>query len=253
MYNTKNTKEEIINLAKNSGGITAGQIIKTLGKNASGIFRHLSKLIADGQLMKIGKPPKVLYYYLNMKIENEQNVAINWALTGDPKFAESDWLCPTRDVFQARQERLLKLLRSMLPENSLYLLVSAVGEIGNNSFDHNLGNWRDTAGVLFSLDEKKREIVLADRGQGILATLKRVRPQTVGHAEALTTVFTETISGRYPEQRGNGLKLVKRAVEENNLRLSFYSGDALCRISGQGMEVVKPSISVPGTLAIINF
>jgi hypothetical protein len=249
-----NTKETIVKLAKNSEGIAADSIIKALGKNASGVFRHLQKLVQTKKLVKIGKPPKVLYYYPNnMNHGEKQNSAANWALTGDRQLLDPDWLCPTRDVFQARQEKLLKNLRGLLPENSLYLLVGAAGEIGNNSFDHNLGSWRDTAGVLFSLDEKKREIILADRGQGILATLKRVRPQTAGHLDALKAAFTETISGRYPEKRGNGLKFVKKAVEENNLRLSFYSGDALCQISGANMDIIKSPIFIPGTLAIINF
>ncbi len=250
----ENTKEKILKLAKNKPGITAHEIINSLGKNASGVFRHLKKLIEAKKLTRVGKPPKVLYYYLNnASAGNRQSDASNWALTGDRQFAESDWLCPSRDVFHARHEKLLKILRSAVSENLLYLLAGAAGEIGNNSFDHNLGNWRDAAGILFSVDEKKREIILADRGQGILTTIKRVRPQTADHAEALKIVFTEIISGRYPEQRGNGLKFVKKVIEENNLRLSFYSGDALCRISGKEMAVSKSPMFIPGTLAVINF
>jgi hypothetical protein len=248
------TKEKIANLAKNKPGISANEIIIELKMNASGIFRHLKTMVQNKQLSKIGKPPKVLYYYPNnMNEDNTQKAATDWALTGDPQAISPDWLCPTRDVFQARQERLLQTLRGTLPENSLYLLVGAVGEIGNNSFDHNIGSWRDTAGVIFFLDEKNREIILADRGQGLLATIKRVEPQTTTHLSAMNTAFTKVISGRYPEKRGNGLKYVKNVIESCNLRLKFYSGDAESRVTSAGLSIKPSNINIPGTFAVINY
>ena len=48
--------------------------------------------------------------------------------------------------------------------------VAVAGEIGNNSFDHNLGNWADMIGIFFYYDEKTHTIILADRGQGVLVT-----------------------------------------------------------------------------------
>jgi len=53
---------------------------------------------------------------------------------------------------------------------------------------------------------RNRKVVLADRGQGVLTTLKRVRRELTNSSEAIRVAFTETISGRYPETRGNGLK-----------------------------------------------
>ncbi len=82
------------------------------------------------------------------------------------------------------------------------LLVSVAGEIGNNSFDHNLGLWPDTPGVFFGYDLNKKQIVLADRGVGVLKTLKRVRPGLARDADALEVAFTEVISGRAPERQG---------------------------------------------------
>ena len=46
-------------------------------------------------------------------------------------------------------------------------IVTIVGEIGNNAFDHNLGTWRDEAGLYFYYDISSRLVVLADRGLGI--------------------------------------------------------------------------------------
>lgn len=248
------TKEKILKLAKEKPGISANAIIIALDMNASGIFRHLKTLVQNKQLIKIGKSPNVLYYYPNnMNEDNTQKIAADWALTGDQQLINPDWLCPTRDVFQARQERLLQTLRGTLPDNSLYLLVGAVGEIGNNSFDHNIGNWRDIAGVIFFIDEEKREIILADRGQGLLATIKRVEPKTVNHLAAMEMAFTKIISGRYPEKRGNGLKYVKNVIESCNLNLKFYSGDAESQVNSSGLSVKSSSIFIPGTFAVINY
>ena len=248
------TKEKIITLSKKKPGISANDIINELKLNASGVFRHLKALVDKNTLIKIGKPPKVLYYYPNNMDENNlQKIVSYWALTGDMKNINSEWLCPTRDVFQARQERLLKTLRDTLPENSLYLLVGAIGEIGNNSFDNNIGNWRYIAGVIFFLDEIHREIILADRGQGLLATIKRVEPKTENHLAAMETAFTKIISGRYPEKRGNGLKYVKNVIESSNLSLKFYSGDAECQVTGAGLSIRPSTINIPGTFAVINY
>ena len=68
---------------------------------------------------------------------------------------------------------------------------------------------------------RNRKIVLADRGQGILTTLKRVRPELINSSEAMRLAFTETISGRYPETRGNGLKFVRSIIVEIHSHLLF--------------------------------
>jgi len=135
------------------------------------------------------------------------------------------------------------------------LLVSAAGEIGNNSYDHNLGQWPDIPGIFFGYDLNKKQIVLADRGVGILETLKRVRPNLKNHKEALETAFTEVISGREPEARGNGLKYVKKIISENPINLFFRTGDARLALNGNSsnlnMENVKENIR--GCLALISY
>lgn len=103
------------------------------------------------------------------------------------------------------------------------------------------------------MDLSARVIILVDRGQGVLATIKRVRPRTPDDKSALLTAFTEIISGRYPEQRGNGLKYVKKVMDENNLYLEFYSGRAEAKISNGNLTIEKIDKYIPGTLAIIKF
>lgn len=249
------TKTKILAIIKQNPGIHTKEILANFGLTKAMIFRHLKELLGEGQIIKIGRTPQVKYYYkynLADKTELEQQF-FNWALNGEARYASQARLCPTRDVFQAREEKLLLTLKNSMSENLLYLLVGAVGEIGNNSFDHNLGSWRDTPGVLFAVDVDAREIILADRGQGVLATIKRVRPRTASDGKALRVAFTEIISGRYPEQRGNGLKYVKKIIEENNLYLEFYSGTGLVKITNGNFVVEATDKIVPGTLAIIKF
>ena len=138
----------------------------------------------------------------------------------------------------------------------LYSLITLIaGEIGDNSFAHNLGKWPDTAGIFFGYDLEKRIIVLADRGLGILETLHQVRPELPSHVAAVEVAFTEFISGRAPEKRGNGLKLVREVVTDQPIDLFYTSGDAEIRMNGSDkvFRVTRGERSVRGCLAKIEF
>lgn len=157
-------------------------------------------------------------------MQNQRNFAKKWVESKQGFELPLEVYCKTRDVFQVRLESLKLKLSKIFPQNAVVSLVIAiVGEIGNNSFDHNLGNWSDIVGVFFHYDRKKQTIILADRGQGILTTLKRVRPELDNAKKALEVAFTEIISGRYPEVRGNGLKFVKSVVMNNPFSLWFQT------------------------------
>lgn len=181
--------------------------------------------------------------------------ARDWASRKEGVEPLESFYCQNSITFQVwlmRMEHDLldkKDIRSWAP-----LIVSAAGEIGNNSFDHNLGNWRDIPGVFYGYDVQRRIITLADRGQGVLATLKRVKPELATDEEALETAFTEVISGRAPEARGNGLKLVKLIVERYPLFVDFYSGEGKCTLRhGKPMDIEASGISVSGCLAVIRY
>lgn len=250
------TEQRILAYIKEKGQVSAKDIVAFLGFTPQAVFRHLKELVLTGEIIKIGAAPKVKYSaYINMNSNSKLITnATNWALLGDERFAAPEQLCQTRDVFQARTDRLIKTLKLIVQSENLVFLLSAIaGEIGNNSFDHNIGQWSGIPGVFFVADEKERIIIIADRGQGVLATLKRVRPNIVDDAEALKIAFTEVISGRAPEQRGNGLKFVKKVIMENNIRLLFYSGNSLVSINSTGMIVKHSAMVIPGTLSIINF
>lgn len=158
-------------------------------------------------------------------------------------------------VFQSKLIKMQDLLLKKFDKNLTALIVAVAGEIGNNSFDHNLGNWPDVPGIFFGYDVNKKQIILADRGQGILATLKRVRPELKNHLEALRVAFTEKVSGRAPESRGNGLKFVRQVIAENSISLFFQSGDAELRLEKNKAElrITRSAENLRGCFALIEF
>lgn len=180
--------------------------------------------------------------------------AYDWVTSVEPYPAPSDYYCETRDVFQAKLDRLVSFLlsNSEMAESDSYMLGAIVGEIGNNSFDHNLGNWQDIAGIFFAyqLDGKDLTIILADRGQGVLNSLKSVKPSLKNDQEALEAAFNEKISGRAPENRGNGLKFVKAVIKSMNWHLTFRSGAGQAELNEQ--MSIRSAENINGCLVIIK-
>lgn len=160
--------------------------------------------------------------------------------------------CPSRDIFQARLDKLYQQLeKNNFRQASI--LTAVIGEIGNNVFDHNLGSWRDVPGAYFNYDLAKNIYVLGDRGQGIRQTISRVKPDVTNDEEALKIAFTEHISGRQPEQRGNGLKFVRTIIEQEQWRLETYSGDACLKVNSEIKLMVSSSNQIiQGTIIIIE-
>lgn len=201
------------------------------------------------------------YYDRNLLAElmpklNIYKLTLKWASGKIAKEPLVNFYCPNSSIFQARLSKFeTELMKSDILQNKFSLLTSIVGEIGNNAYDHNLGNWPDVAGVFFIYNIHKRQVAIADRGQGILTTLKKVRPSLESDQEALRVAFTEIISARAPESRGNGLKFVKKIVAENKYSLLFKSGRAELRINkkSNGIIIDKAKIPVNGCLVSIKF
>lgn len=235
--------------------VAIGKAAKKLGVS----INTLRRWDATGRLPSTRSGPKGHRFYrqidINLFLRNESALAKQWAIAPLGVIPPNDVYCPTRDVFQARLEKLQHSLENIVPDSARYLLSAITGEIGNNSFDHNLGNWPDVAGVYFSYDINNRNILLADRGQGILKTLKRARPQLTTASEALKVAFTETISGRAPEARGNGLKFVRKVITENSFTLEFQTGDAKIFLKEGDKDIVTflADEHVGGCIAIIGF
>ena len=186
---------------------------------------------------------------------NIEKLGYDW-ITADSENTDvgSDYYCQTRDIFEARLDRMkIALSENKKLSESRFLLSAIAGEIGNNSFDHNLGNWPNVMGIFFGCEilDNKCVIVLADRGLGILETLQRVKPELNNHQDALKIAFTQIISSRYPERRGNGLKFVKNSVESKKFSLVFKSGNAKIKIN-KIFETAETSENINGCLAVLE-
>lgn len=193
---------------------------------------------------------------LDRKTKGLFRIAQEWVSAENPYPLEHDFYCSTSERFKTRHERMAHEIDAHPTWQKIGSLISsAAGEIGNNSFDHNLGNWPDITGNFFAYDLGKRVIVLADRGVGILATLRLVRPNLKTDAEALQVAFTEIITSRASEHRGNGLKYVKEALMNAGADLTFQSGDSVLKIrkDESGFRIKKAETPLRGSLALIEF
>jgi len=235
--------------------LPVGVVAKLLGISIDTLRRWDS----SGRLPSIRSGPRGHRYYrqsdINQYLQEIDTIAQNWTQTPFPLKPSEDMYCETRDIFQARLEIFESKLSRITPIETVSLITAIVGEIGNNSFDHNLGNWPDIPGIYFSYTIRNKEIVLADRGQGILKTLKRVRTELTNSSEAMRVAFTETVSGRYPEARGNGLKFVRSIIVQNPFSLYFQTGNAelYLKQGDNGLNIQEAKTSISGCLAKISF
>ncbi|MDP2789670.1 MAG: helix-turn-helix domain-containing protein [bacterium] len=212
----------------------------------------------SGKLVAIRKDGGTHRYYTKKDLElfdsDLLQMAHEWASSGGE--IPGQLYCSNSATFQARLIKLQNLLiRDDHTKRTFSLIVSTAGEIGNNSFDHNLGQWPDVPGIFFGYDVSRRIVILADRGIGILQTLSRVRPELQSDQGALKVAFTEKVSGRAPESRGNGLKYVREVILENAINLYFQSGDAELRLKGENPElrITRSVEKIRGCLASITF
>ena len=162
-------------------------------------------------------------------------------------FKDDGHVSETRDIFTAR-------IQSYILETKKYLEAAVIGEIGNNTFDHNfIFEDKHPRGVYCNLSYQQKYIVLADYGKGIRQSLLSVLPAIGSDLEAIEIAFTKRISGRSPEQRGNGLKFVSETIQQNNWHLYFQSGLGSCSIDGNGISFSEKPVFLKGCLAVLDF
>ncbi|MCD6442079.1 helix-turn-helix domain-containing protein [bacterium] len=240
---------------ENKNLLTISKAAKFLGVSIDTLRRWDSK----GKLKAIRSSGGHRYYskeQLESFVLNLKAIARVWAGSQTAPELSSDHYCYTQDIFAARLNRTaLELDRDSGTRILTPLIIAVTGEIGNNSFDHNFGNWPDVPGIFFAYDINKRIIVLADRGVGIRATLLRVQPNLKNDIAALSVAFTERLSGRFPEQRGNGLKFVNNIATKNPIGVSLQSGTAIAEIAKQNgsLKVDLADRYIRGTLSVITY
>lgn len=235
--------------------VSIGKAAKMLGVSTMTLRRWDKSGKFEAMRTPTGRRVYLLASIEEIMNKSAESAAKNWVTENSGSEPSDSFYCPNGAIFQARLMKFEKELSEMRTFAENYSLISAaVGEIGNNSFDHNLGNWIDVPGIFFSYDLAKGEIILADRGQGILKTLKRVRPDIQNDAEALRVAFTEVVSGRAPEERGNGLKFVRKTVVLTNINLGFQTGNSILKI-GNGssdLKIISSKYPIRGCLVTIK-
>jgi len=250
------TKVQIVENIRKKGRMRPVDLVRSLNITSQAIHRHLKSLVDDGIIEPREGPPKTYYVLAGVP---DFDRALNWfqSKTEPGLFSE---VCETRDVFAGRLSHIVPIEKKGLSKDDLPLVISIAGEIGNNSFDHNLGQWQDVPGCWFELQLTRQQlwIVVADRGQGIYRSLSRVVPNLPDDQVAIEKAFSERISGRAPEQRGNGLKFVTGIISEKpNTGLACVSGSGLIHYGDLGetcKDVLKTVISKNmGTVTIMTW
>lgn len=220
--------------------------------------------VKDGKLRSLRSSAAGHRYYTEDDIENFLSgdykyllaIGKRWAAAAQGFVMLPRLYCEDRSIFKARLSKLEFLLMQDARQHEKYsLITSVIGEIGNNSFDHNLGNWPDIRGIFFGYNLREGKVILADRGQGVLKTLQRVRSELSDDRQALMVAFMEVLSGRAPENRGNGLKYVKKVIERNAMKLFFQSGTAAVEIrpSNKHLKAREARDRMRGCFAVIEY
>ncbi|MBI5881785.1 MAG: winged helix-turn-helix transcriptional regulator [Elusimicrobia bacterium] len=250
------TRARIVKIIQESACARPIELVKILGLSPQAIHRHLRVLADSGILEPRGRGPMRRYFLAGAP---QLSAALSWyASIAGPAETPEEFVCETRDVFTARLGRLSSFTRMGLKEDELPLAISVTGEVGNNSFDHNLGNWRDVPGCWFETQATGGWlwICVADRGQGVFRSLTRADPTIPNEPAALVAAFERTLSGRAPENRGNGLKFVRNIVVASAGRgLACRSGAGLVEYGRLGSVCRKELARFPaepaGTVTLI--
>jgi len=250
------TKSRIFRIIRKRDGTRPIELVKKLRITAQAIHRHLRSLTTSGKIEARGRGPKTRYYVAGAPCLDK---AFRWcASIRKPAENPGEFLCETRDIFTARLGHIGSLTKAGLKEEELPLVISMAGEIGNNCFDHNLGNWRDVPGCWFETQATAGRlwICIGDRGQGVFRSLARVDPSIPDEQAALVTAFEKILSGRFPENRGNGLKFVRNIIVAGEKRgLACRSGAGLVDYGPLGgdcrVELARDPHHPVGTVTLI--
>lgn len=174
---------------------------------------------------------------------NQSKEILNWYLNGTKTGFINSHLFNNRSELNGRLASYETILKKIHKDECLYLILSSLGEVGNNCFDHNLGYWQDEPGCL--LIRETNYAIICDRGRGIKQSLSSVYHLTKEDKNYISIAFTKIITGRAPEKRGNGLKFVRSNVLKCNLGLT-------CKSEGELIHFGKPKDQFSLELENIN-
>lgn len=173
-----------------------------LPKNSDSLH-YLKRAHLNGYLLELGLV-KCAQLFDSVVVNERDNLNI-----------QEIYHCPTKDIFGGRLGKFLMMYQNFgLNDSQAQYMTAILGEVGNNVFDHNLGNWPldVTGAIIFGQrfpKKKELEIIVADPGIGFKQSLHRKDPNLKDQIEAIKLALKKGVSGRIEEARGNGLKYVQ--------------------------------------------
>lgn len=143
-----------------------------------------------------------------------------------------------RDEFDAKLPKIINFLSERgFRQADVYRITAMIGELGNNTFDHNLGKWpTEFIGCMIALRWQKEgsllEIIVDDLGIGFLESLKMHAPAPTSEIEAIMLALSG-VTGRVGEKRGNGLRSVIAWMKQ------YYDGILYIHSGSGAVEITK--------------
>lgn len=208
----------------------------TLPKNIDAL-RYLKRIHFDEFLIEMGYD-EAAKKLRNIQITEKDNLNI-----------QEITRCRYRDELDARLGRFIAMFENFgLNDNEARLTTALLGELGNNVFDHNSGNWpTDISGCIIVAQNfpqmKRIEFVVCDPGIGFKGSLIVRFPELKDDIEAIKKGLAGNTS-RINEERGNGLKFIQQfTIGKFSGNLTIHSGAGLVEVSERGItEKIVPKI-----------
>lgn len=225
------TRAKIVQfVARRPDGAKAADIIKMSGISFQAVHRHLRALVKEGTLTAQGKPPATRYFAKAFP-RHEESVRLDsvraWHAAKTPPKDTGGILCSMPEDLFRRFELTADIVARLLPKAELSALLDVMARLAGNAFDHNDGHWHEAPGCWLEtqLVGKRLWICVADRGQGVLRSLRRAHPDIPDEQAALAAAFERTISGS--GRKGEGLKKVRATVMTGERGIACRSGRGL--------------------------
>ena len=98
------------------------------------------------------------------------------------------------------------------------LVGSSLGEIVDNAFSHNIGQWSNDIGPLViglmqnNIQKRELTVSICDFGVGFLQTIQHNFPKIVTEAGAVSLALKANITGRPNQRGGNGLLFLQKNI-----------------------------------------
>lgn len=166
-----------------------------------------------------------------------QEVEFAWAPSTRQAFANPAWVAFRKRFQDAAQ-------RSGLPKATAQGITGACDEMVSNGFEHS--ERPDTSIIGYRWDRGEFELVVADRGIGVLESLRQHSDysdlQDTGTALRTAMTDGESRFGRHGS-RGYGFRQVFLSLAQLDGCLRFRSGDQRLEIAGQGPTLAAASIA----------